>query len=57
LEAVRSLSRIASAEDGEVLTALRDLAANQGQYELDSRVVREAQRALELLQQKHGERR
>jgi hypothetical protein len=56
LEAVRSLSRISSAEDGEVLMALRDLAANQGQYELDSRVVREAQRTLELLQQKHGER-
>ncbi len=55
LEAVRSLSRIASADDREVLTALGQLAANQGQYELDARVVREAQRALEILQQKHGE--
>jgi hypothetical protein len=56
LEAVRSLGRISSAKDREVLTALRQLAANQSQYELDSRVVQEAQRALELLQQKHGER-
>lgn len=54
LEAVRSLSRISSAADQEVLTALRQLTANQGQYELDSRVVREAKQALELLQ--HGER-
>ncbi|HKI03527.1 MAG TPA: hypothetical protein VKK31_16230 [Thermoanaerobaculia bacterium] len=56
LEAVRSLSRIASAEDREVLTALRQLADNQGQYELDPRVVRDARRAVELLQRKHGER-
>lgn len=56
LEAVRSLGRISSAKDGEVLTALRQLAANQSQYELDARVVREAQRALELLEQKQGER-
>ena len=56
LEAVRALSRISSAEDREVLTALRQLAENQGPYELDPRVVREARRAVELLQPKHGER-
>jgi hypothetical protein len=57
LEAVRSLGRIAAAEDGEVLTALRQLAEDQGQSGLDPRVAREARRALELLQPKHGERR
>lgn len=55
LEAVRSLSRIGSAGDREVLTALRQLATNQEQYELDARAVREARRVLETLEQKQGE--
>jgi hypothetical protein len=56
LEAVRSLGRICSAEDREVLTALRELAEDRGQAGRDPRVVREAQRARKLILLRHGER-
>ena len=56
LEAVRSLGRICSAEDREVLTALQELAEDRGQTGRDPRVVREAQRARKLILMRHGGR-
>jgi DnaJ-domain-containing protein 1 len=56
LEAVRSLGRVCSAADQQVLAALRQLVEDQSQSELDPRVAQEAQRALKLILQRHGER-
>ncbi len=56
LEAVRSLGRICTSADREVLAALRDLAEDRGQAGLDPRVAREAQRARKLILPRHGGR-
>lgn len=53
LEALRALARVCSPEDQSVLTVVRQLAEDRSD-ELDPRVVREAQLALELIR---GERR
>lgn len=57
LEAVRSLGRISSATDRQVLAALQELAENRGTSELDPRVVEEAKSARKLILRRHGERR
>lgn len=56
LEAIRSLGRVCSAEDQDVLTALRQFAEDGGQGGMDPRATREAQIALKLLQREHGGR-
>lgn len=56
LEAIRSLGRVCSAEEQQVLTTLRQFAEDRGQGGLDPRATREAQRALKLIQREHGER-
>ncbi|MEA2604897.1 MAG: hypothetical protein QOF89_5889 [Acidobacteriota bacterium] len=57
LEAVRSLARVCSAADRQVLAALQELAEDRGQSELDPRVVQEAKSARKLILTRHGERR
>ena len=49
LEAVRCLGRISIANDKEVLTALRQIADDSERGELDPRIVREAQTALDRI--------
>jgi hypothetical protein len=49
LEAVRSLAWVGSAEDEQVVTTLRQLASGRDGEDVDPRVVKEAQRALERL--------
>lgn len=49
VEAVRALGRVCSPEDEQVLTVLRRLADGPDRDELDPRVRREAQRALEQI--------
>ena len=56
LEAVRALAQVCSAEDRQILEVLRYLAQDRGPGELDRRVVREAQSALELILPRDAER-
>lgn len=50
LEAVRALAAVATPEDRDVLRVLRQLAESGADDLLDPRVVREAQRAVEIIE-------